>query len=1208
MAARVSFDGELMHQIVPALPISGSHAFHVVRDSGPGHLLFSIGNSGQLFLLRPNGTNGQYSLLDIGARLGLAHGSVVSTLAVTQDSQLALYIVFAVAGQSDNDPSRIFVIRPTMPNEWQQLSSDLDISSWLLQGEFESNLWVTQLYLGPVRGDDMPYPLIVPFYMKLDRKVIDAVRLRVDTAANKWSFDHSFELPEDPRWLLDACCGYLPSGDHGMFCLYQVQGKTSLTFASMDSNAGNVSLQVRPDATSVATFTNPDGYTDLIVAGSRLYHYTALSCCETSPPGDPEHFTVISEDPLVSSIQQLALAQAGRELSVYCRNSQDSVLYQQFVVAPSSDADGGAVLNAQTPPVPLLSATQGGGRFAILLEETTGSQLLYIIGAGGQLTVMEQDGSTRLWQTNTVLVPSSGENSEIITFTTHAHLASADGAPLANKTVLLCGSSPINLSVNGQPTRITQDGTSVTTDSRGNLTVIHQVSDLSTVAFTIRDVPGSDPTLGASYTYDPTTKVQAKLGDLLGNDLRKATLPNGEKLIPESISNSSACDSAIKLLSQLHSRMQDLSAPSSPTSRTHTDPASKALGEAPPVTSLQANDSVLWDFWHWVTGVASDVKNWFVDAWHLVIETAGKVYRFVLSTVSHVMKAISAVFEMLKVGAEKLVHALGFLFNWSDILDTHTILVGVVNCVFDVAADGLNTFAPLVDSWFQGLEDLISNLDIPEHARGHTIDLRQSDASQNPSNDTLNTPGGNWSHYQLEHGGVGKHVLAEGTFEGDKPGSDNPLVQFWEDVVSPCLTKVGDLLKDLQDNFVALLRSFSTVTIGDLLKHLGVQLLRDLVSVIRQLAVGLLKFVAHLVHDAKGVMNASIDIPLITPLYRLITKGSNLTMLDAIALLVAVPTTVLYKTITGKKPSEIEQLSYFLSQPGPHMSNEEPSLKLSSQNASPFTQPLSLVSEPTISSLHSVNDSTGDSREGGSAVSFVAGSASNVNKLHLIAAFIYELGRAFVAPVLNGIIVCLAPFKWILPDTDVFEPGRYASTLPSKGPLPTFYTPASKWSIGIGVLVNLCSFPLDFARGHLPCDPPLRPAADVRFASWALGCINVPAAVFLRRKRALASIAALVAFAQTPLLAWSIYKDLSVPDGEYPGRDSVLVALTSAERVASLVAKITSSIASHTDGKEQVSFWLANISNAGTVGVQLAIGSVKFSHKYHHELQSLYGN
>lgn len=147
MGTTVTSNGELMQQIVSSMPISGTHSIHPVRTSGSGHLLFSIGDQGELFILKPDGTNGQCSLLNVGHCLGLSNSDSVSALAVSQDAANNVFVAFVVAGKSQKVANQIYVVSPKTPAEWSTVTASSSVSSWLLVGASNPMMKVEHLYL-----------------------------------------------------------------------------------------------------------------------------------------------------------------------------------------------------------------------------------------------------------------------------------------------------------------------------------------------------------------------------------------------------------------------------------------------------------------------------------------------------------------------------------------------------------------------------------------------------------------------------------------------------------------------------------------------------------------------------------------------------------------------------------------------------------------------------------------------------------------------------------------------------------------------------------------------------------------------------------------------------------------------------------------------------------------------------------------------------
>jgi hypothetical protein len=94
------------------------------------------------------------------------------------------------------------------------------------------------------------------------------------------------------------------------------------------------------------------------------------------------------------------------------------------------------------------------------------------------------------------------------------------------------------------------------------------------------------------------------------------------------------------------------------------------------------------------------------------------------------------------------------------------------------------------------------------------------------------------------------------------------------------------------------------MNVGELFKALGTDVLIGFLDVIKTLVVGVLRVGAQVLSDIKGVMNCGIHIPVFSALYKKIS-GKDLSMLDELSPIIAIPVTVFTKAIPGKKPSDL---------------------------------------------------------------------------------------------------------------------------------------------------------------------------------------------------------------------------------------------------------------------------------------------------------------
>jgi hypothetical protein len=119
--------------------------------------------------------------------------------------------------------------------------------------------------------------------------------------------------------------------------------------------------------------------------------------------------------------------------------------------------------------------------------------------------------------------------------------------------------------------------------------------------------------------------------------------------------------------------------------------------------------------------------------------------------------------------------------------------------------------------------------------------------------------------------------------------------------VVPEVTKLDDTLSKVGTNITNLFQKEGSIDGNDVMK-VSKSMLKAGIAAIRGIIKGLLKLVKIFIGKLSDLGNAEIDIPIFSWLYKKITKGHTLTLFDAISLIVAIPTTIFAKLITGKAP------------------------------------------------------------------------------------------------------------------------------------------------------------------------------------------------------------------------------------------------------------------------------------------------------------------
>lgn len=149
--------------------------------------------------------------------------------------------------------------------------------------------------------------------------------------------------------------------------------------------------------------------------------------------------------------------------------------------------------------------------------------------------------------------------------------------------------------------------------------------------------------------------------------LRDVALPSRENLIAEDVKDEDI-NSTAAALGQFSEKMDHLILQSKQGhENAHAVAGTLESGHLPGASvpaGAAAPGPASWGLWHWLTSLGSNIQKWIISAWDFVVETTKGVFRFVLKTVSYVMKAITFVLEQVGVGFKKLGQFLAFLFDW----------------------------------------------------------------------------------------------------------------------------------------------------------------------------------------------------------------------------------------------------------------------------------------------------------------------------------------------------------------------------------------------------------------------------------------------------------------------------------------------------------------------------------------------------------------
>lgn len=280
---------------------------------------------------------------------------------------------------------------------------------------------------------------------------------------------------------------------------------------------------------------------------------------------------------------------------------------------------------------------------------------------------------------------------------------------------------------------------------------------------------------------------------------------------------------------------------------------------------------------------------------HFVCEWAGKAYHFVLDTLSAIGKAISWLFEKVKVGIQAIIDFVGFLFNWDFILTYSDSIVALCNA-------GLDHGMARLDELDTEAQDFID--DISARLKGRQQPAAVSTTADSASGKTTDTGddvhrgvGFNWSSYQLHHGGFVESLPGEKA--NSTSSDDDPLQDVYNDLIGEVHT-VTRLMHHVGDDFTGLFNG--QCSSSDFFNQITDDIIDSICDSLRNLVDAFLKCIKFILKSIKTMGNATINIPIFTALWKKLTNGRDFTLFNCVALITAVPASVLHKmTVVCRK-------------------------------------------------------------------------------------------------------------------------------------------------------------------------------------------------------------------------------------------------------------------------------------------------------------------
>ncbi len=337
------------------------------------------------------------------------------------------------------------------------------------------------------------------------------------------------------------------------------------------------------------------------------------------------------------------------------------------------------------------------------------------------------------------------------------------------------------------------------------------------------------------------------------------------------------------------------------------------------------------DIGHFIDNVVKGAEQVAKMAWQFtenavqtVIHTAENIYNLVITDVEDAVTAVVGFLKTVVAEISKIIQWLSALFNWENILHNHAYIKRSITNPGDPANPGiLDRLAGWVTSELTGGTDAATFLaqlsgqssaavgSTAQATAGQTVQSQQ--AGHNDPSQVYNTGGNNnanqctWMHEKVTENSSSASIgggSATGVGASWDPGTISTAFEQFLTALENALTgsfadlpgQIQEKIAATQDNFKDSNSALST-GLSDLLAVFQV-LADDMAGFAETMAKDFLQLLDTLLGQITGWLSEPVDIPFVSALYQALTED-QLSILDLICLLAAVPATILLDVITG---------------------------------------------------------------------------------------------------------------------------------------------------------------------------------------------------------------------------------------------------------------------------------------------------------------------
>ncbi|MCX8961600.1 hypothetical protein EHW64_10675 [Erwinia psidii] len=890
-APEISVSVELMQNYKQTLLMSPENDFEALQTSDGNALLFSVGTDNVFYVTEESsGHETGWQKTDLSSK----------QIASSFPGQQGLTCKLFANGQSvvDGTIGLAMVINDgTCDHLFLSLGNASDNTAWTA-----SPVWIQYPFDNPAKNIVIAGVFLSETMNNTQYIVVDI--LRDATSAEKLISRYYINTQTTPVWQphdvsidLEAnsytsCLGrqYLSSSPHqptidGLYTCGQVDGLPQFTFQPLynvfnpdvPAAVARFSLPGNAIADCIASCRKSNMSTDLYAcSGGALYYFASTN------QADGAVGVQLMQNPVFTNVKKMYSAQSNQVSIVWGLNGNNDIFY---VSCPTGQET--ATPSCWSIPLPIVT---GVDLFSPYLNRVDDGNSFFAV-AGGTLQKWVKSTNSTLWNAQYITLPSpdTTDTQQYSSYTTHIQVTDENNQPLADEPVTISALTRTGVYINNLYYIVDPQGIEVATDALGSITVIEWVTGLTGTTLTVRDSSGNTTQVEPMAT--PMAKI-AQLNTVSG--LRSAVINQGGGNTTPLVS-SSVSDSDLQTVASSNQQLGTLynNLAAQPAGQAH--PLRYAATPQPGLIRVSGVDALLvdiGDLFSWlasgVEAVIEIVEDAATKTWNFIAHIADTVYTAVLDVAEKVVAAAVWVFNAIKTAVTDLIHYLQFLFEFDDILVTHRVMKNVfIQWVQQSIADVSGLKSDVVTAFTALQNDVNRWADIPSFAQ-----TPASTSAENPPLSGQNSAPAQMGihHYQSNVGS------ASSTFTTPSVASE-----IFDDLLN-LLNNEADTLGAAYDAIKTdIIDQFDTLTLTQIIEKFTAIIVDTLLQTTENILCAAIDVFVQLAEGFIDMLTATIDIPVISWLYKKLT-GDDLSFLDLICFIAAIPATVVYKIACNETP------------------------------------------------------------------------------------------------------------------------------------------------------------------------------------------------------------------------------------------------------------------------------------------------------------------